>query len=307
MDIYLPIAEISLNVLLLLGMGGLVGFLSGLFGIGGGFLLTPLFIFVGVPHAVAVSTHANQLIAASVSGAFAQWRRNAVDFRMGVVLLVGGFIGSGLGVWLFKLLSRIGQIELVISLSYVVVLGLIGLLMLIESGHAILRQRRQGPPKPRAGRHPYWVRVLPFKMRFYRSRIYISVLMPLVIGAFVGVLIAIMGVGGGFVMVPAMIYILGMPTAVVTGTSLFQIAFITANVTFLQSLTTQTVDVVLACIVMVGGVLGAQFGVRAGGYLKGEQVRALLALLLLSVAGKLLFDLVVTPVDLYSIARLGGS
>lgn len=307
MDIYLPIAEISLNVLLLLGLGGIVGFLSGLFGIGGGFLLTPLFIFIGVPHAVAVSTHANQLIAASVSGALAQWRRNAVDFRMGVVLLAGGLIGSGLGVWLFKLLSRIGQIELVISLSYVVVLGLIGLLMLIESAHAILLQRRQVPPKPRAGRHPYWVRVLPFKMRFYRSRIYISVLMPLVIGAFVGVLIAIMGVGGGFVMVPAMIYILGMPTAVVTGTSLFQIAFITANVTFLQAITTQTVDVVLALIVMVGGVLGAQFGVRASGYLKGEQVRALLALLLLSVAGKLLFDLVVPPADLYSIARLGGS
>lgn len=306
MDIYLPIAEISLNVFLLLSLGGVVGFLSGLFGIGGGFLLTPLFIFIGVPHAVAVSTHANQLIAASVSGALAQWRRNAVDFRMGFILLAGGLIGSGLGVWLFNLLSRSGQLEVVISLSYVVVLGLIGLLMLIESGRAILRQRRHVPPKPRAGRHPYWVRVLPFKMRFYRSRIYISALMPLVIGAFVGVLIAIMGVGGGFVMVPAMIYLLGMPTAVVTGTSLFQIAFITADVTFLQALTTQTVDVVLAFIVMVGGVLGAQVGVRAGGYLKGEQVRTLLALLLLAVAGKLLFDLVVPPADLYSIVRVGG-
>jgi uncharacterized membrane protein YfcA len=302
-DIYLPIAELSINVFLLLGMGVIVGFLSGLFGIGGGFLLTPLLIFIGVPHAVAVSTHANQLIAASSSGAIAHWRRKSVDVRMGLVMLLGGVVGSTLGVWLFKVLSKIGQIELVISLSYVIVLGLVGLLMLFEGGWAMLRRHRQVPPKPRAGRHPYWVRVLPLKMRFYRSRIYISALVPFAVGTFVGVLVAIMGVGGGFIMVPAMIYLLGMPTAVVTGTSLFQIVIITANVTFLQALTTQTVDVVLALTLMIGGVLGAQVGTRAGGYLKGEQVRVLLALLLLAVAGKLLYDLVAPPVDLFSISR----
>ncbi len=306
MDIYFPIAELSLNVFLLLGMGIGVGFLSGMFGIGGGFLLTPLLILIGVPHTVAVSTHANQLIAASFSGALAQWRRKAVDLRMGTVMLIGGLLGSGLGVWLFKLLSKIGQIELVISLSYVIVLGLIGLLMMIESVRAILRTRRHVPPKPRAGRHPYWVRILPFKMRFYRSRIYISVLVPMAIGAFVGILVAIMGVGGGFVMVPAMIYLLGMPTAVVTGTSLMEITFVTMNVTFLQAITTQTVDVVLALVIMAGGVVGAQFGVKLSDKLKGEQIRALLALLLLSVAAKLLFDLVIPPADLYSISgRLG--
>ena len=302
MDIYFPIAELSLNVFMLLGMGIGVGFLSGMFGIGGGFLLTPLLILIGVPHTVAVSTHANQLIAASFSGALAQWRRKAVDLRMGTVMLIGGLIGSGLGVWIFKILSRIGQIELVISLSFVIVLGVIGLLMAFESVRSILRSRRQKTPKPRAGRHPYWVRVLPFKMRFYRSRIYISVLVPMAVGAFVGILVAIMGVGGGFVMVPAMIYILGMPTAVVTGTSLMEITIVTMNVTFLQALSTQTVDVVLALVIMTGGVVGAQFGVKLSDKLKGEQIRALLALLLLVVAAKLLVDLVVPPVDLYSIS-----
>ena len=302
MDIYFPIAELSLNVFLLLGMGIGVGFLSGMFGIGGGFLLTPLLILIGVPHTVAVSTHANQLIAASFSGALAQWRRKAVDLRMGTVMLMGGLIGSGLGVWIFKILSKIGQIELVISLSYVIVLGLIGLLMIVESVRAILRTRRNTPPKPRAGRHPYWVRILPFKMRFYRSRIYISALVPMGIGALVGILVAIMGVGGGFVMVPAMIYLLGMPTAVVTGTSLMEITIVTMNVTFLQALSTQTVDVVLALVIMTGGVVGAQFGVKLSDKLKGEQIRALLALLLLTVAAKLLFDLVVRPVDLFSIS-----
>jgi len=303
MQVYLPIAELSANVFMLLGLGAVVGFLSGLFGVGGGFLMTPLLIFIGVPPTVAVSTQANQLVAASLSGVMAHWRRRAVDFRMGFVMMTGGLVGSSLGVWLFKHLSNLGQVELVISLSYVLLLGLVGLLMLAEAARALLRQRRQAPPKPRAGRHPYWVRVLPLKMRFYRSRIYISALVPLVIGLFVGVLVAIMGVGGGFIIVPAMIYILGMPTAVVAGTSLFQLIFITANVTFLEAVTTQTVDLLLALIMMVGGVLGAQFGVRASGGLKGEQVRALLALLVLAVAAKLLFDLVVPPADFFSIAR----
>jgi uncharacterized membrane protein YfcA len=305
-QIYLPIAELSANIFALLALGAGVGFLSGLFGVGGGFLMTPLLIFIGVPPPVAVSTQANQLIAASVSGVLAHWRRDTVDFRMGLVMTAGGLIGSSFGVWLFKHLSRLGQVELVIALSYVVLLGLIGILMLFETTRAFLRQRRQVPPKPRAGRHPYWVRVLPIKMRFYRSRIYISALVPFLLGLFVGVLVAIMGVGGGFIMVPAMIYLLGMRTAVVTGTSLFQIIFITANVTFLQAVTTQTVDVVLALIMLIGGVLGAQWGVRASANLKGEQVRGLLALLVLAVAGKLLHDLVATPADLFSITRLSG-
>jgi len=215
----------------------------------------------------------------------------------------GGLVGSSLGVWLFKHLSQLGQVELVISLSYVLLLGLVGLLMLAEAARAILRQHRHIPPRPRAGRHPYWVRVLPLKMRFYRSRIYISALVPLTLGVFVGVLVAIMGVGGGFFMVPAMIYLIGMPTAVVVGTSLFQVIFITANVTLLEAVTTQTVDVLLALTMLIGGVLGAQVGVRASDKLKGEQVRALLALLVLAVAAKLLYDLVATPADLFSIAR----
>jgi uncharacterized membrane protein YfcA len=307
MQIYLPIAELSANVFLLLGLGAVVGFLSGLFGVGGGFLMTPLLIFFGIPPAVAVSTQANQLIAASVAGVLGHWRRGAVDFRMGIVMLVGGLIGSSLGVWLFKLLSRLGQIELVISLSYVVLLGVIGSLMLFESARALLRAQRQAAPKPRAGRHPYWVRVLPIKMRFYRSRLYISAIAPFALGLLVGVLVAIMGVGGGFVMVPAMIYLLGMPTAVVAGTSLFQIVFITANVTFLQAVTTQTVDVVLALIMVAGGVLGVQVGVRAGDRLKGEQVRAMLAIVILAVGAALLYDLVAPPADLYVIARVGES
>lgn len=307
MQIYLPIAEISVDAFLLLGLGAVVGFLSGLFGVGGGFLLTPLLIFIGVPPAVAVSTQANQLIAASASGALGHWRRGAVDVRMGVVMLVGGLIGSSLGVWLFKLLSRHGQVELVIALSYVALLGAIGSLMLFESARALARARRQAAPKPRAGRHPYWVRVLPLKMRFYRSRLYISAIAPFVLGLLVGVLVAIMGVGGGFVMVPAMIYLLGMPTGVVAGTSLFQIVFIAANVTFLQAVSTHTVDVVLALIMLLGGVLGVQVGVRASGRLKGEQVRVLLALLVLAVAGKLLYDLVAPPADLYVIGRVAAS
>jgi uncharacterized membrane protein YfcA len=306
MQVYLPIAEISADVFLLLGLGAVVGFLSGLFGVGGGFLMTPLLIFIGVPPPVAVSTQANQLIAASVSGVLAHWRRRTVDFRMGVVMLMGGLIGSSLGVWLFKLLRALGQIEVVISLSYVVMLGAIGLLMLFESVRSMLRQRRKGPPRSRAGRHPWWVRVLPMKMRFYRSRIYVSALLPFFIGLFVGVLVAIMGVGGGFVMVPAMIYLLGMPTAVVAGTSLFQIIFVTSNVTFLQAVSTQTVDIVLALIMLIGGVLGAQFGVRVGDKLKGEQVRGMLALLVLAVAGKLLHDLIAVPDDFYSITRAMG-
>ena len=306
-DIYLPIAELSMNLLVLLGMGGAVGFLSGMFGVGGGFLMTPLLIFVGIPPAVAVATEANQIVASSVSGALAQWRRNNVDIKMGTVLLIGGVIGAVFGVQLVKLLRQAGQVDLIISLSYVTFLGIIGSLMLIESLRAIRRSRAGKPiPARRPGQHN-WVHGLPFKMRFKRSKLYISAIPPLVIGAFVGLLAAIMGVGGGFIMVPAMIYLLRVPTNVVVGTSLFQIIFVTAMVTILHSATNQTVDVILALVLMIGGVIGAQFGARAGQNLKGEQLRALLAFMVLGVCLRMFFDLVIQPDELFSIGpALGG-
>jgi hypothetical protein len=303
MQIYLPIAEISVNVFLILGMGGGVGFLSGLFGVGGGFLMTPLLIFIGIPPAVAVATEANQIVASSMSGVLAHWRRGNVDFKMGLALLVGGVIGSSFGVWLFDFLRGLGQLDLVIKISYVGFLGIIGSLMFIESSRAMLRRKRQAPPK----RKPhYWIHGLPFKVRFRRSGLYISALLPISIGIIVGLLAAIMGVGGGFVMVPAMIYLLGMPTSVVVGTSLFQIIFVTANVTVLQAVTTQTVDVVLALILLAGGVIGAQFGARAGVKLRGEQLRILLAIMVLGVCGKIAYDLIATPLDIYSLGGGGG-
>ena len=302
MQIYLPIAEISVNIFLILGMGGVVGFLSGVFGVGGGFLMTPLLIFIGIPPAVAVATEANQIVASSVSGVLAHWKRGNVDFKMGFALLFGGIIGSSLGVGLFTFLRGLGQLDLVIKLSYVVFLGIIGILMLIESINAIRRKKNQIPSKKHAHNR---IHGLPFKMRFRRSRLYISALLPISIGLIVGLLAAIMGVGGGFVMVPAMIYLLGMPTAVVVGTSLFQIIFVTANITILQAVNTQTVDVVLALLLLAGGVIGAQIGARVGVRLQGEQLRGLLALMVLSVCIKIGYDLMVTPVDLYTIG-LGG-
>ncbi len=301
MQIYLPIAEMSANILLLLGMGGAVGFLSGVFGVGGGFLMTPLLIFIGVPPAVAVGTEANQIVAASVSGVIAHWRRQNVDFKMGGVLLVGGIAGSSFGVWLFSILRGLGQIELVISLCYVVFLGIIGALMLGESLRAMLRRRGTARARHKLHQH-YWVHGLPFKMRFRRSKLYISALLPLGIGFVVGMLAAIMGVGGGFIMVPAMIYLLGMPTSVVVGTSLFQIIFVTANVTFLQAVNNTTVDVLLALLLLTGGVIGAQVGTRLGSRLRGEQLRGLLAVIVLAVCSKLLFDLVGTPVNPYTVS-----
>lgn len=300
MQIYLPIAEVPVDVFIILGLGGAVGFLSGLFGAGGAFLLTPLLIFMGVPPPVAVGSVANELIAASVSGAMAHWRRRNVDFRMGGVLLVGGLLGSGFGVWLFGILRKLGQIDLTISISYVVFLGTIGVFMLMESVRAIMRHLNKTPPA-RKMRHPNWVRALPLKMRFQKSRLYISALLPFGIGFFVGILSAIMGVGGGFVLIPAMIYLLGMPTAMVAGTSLFQIIFVSANVTFLQAVSHQTVDIVLAAILLIGAVVGAQYGTRFGARLPAAQLRGLLALMVLAVCGKLFFDLVVRPADLYSI------
>ena len=305
MHIYLPIAEMSVNIFLILGMGGAVGFLSGLFGVGGGFLLTPLLIFIGVPPPVAVGTEANQIVASSVSGVLAHWRRANVDFKMGFVLLLGGFVGSSLGVILFKYLQNLGQLDLVIKLSYVIFLGIIGFLMLWESSRTIIRSRSAAARRGKLHQHN-WFHGLPFKMRFRKSKLYISAILPFLIGATVGVLSAIMGVGGGFIMVPAMIYLLGMPTSLAIGTSLFQIIFVTANVTFLQALTVQTVDILLAVLLLTGAVIGAQFGSKYSVRMKGEQLRALLALLVLGVCVKMIFDLTVMPADLYSIALLMG-
>jgi hypothetical protein len=303
MEIYLPIAEVAVNVFVILGLGGMVGFLSGLFGVGGGFLTTPFLIFIGIPAPVAVATEANQIVASSVSGALAHWRRGNVDFSMGLTLLAGGVAGSVVGVWVFTLLRSLGQIDLVIRLSFVVFLGIVGLLMLFESLRA-MRSRPAAGHRPVHSQKRTWRDVLPFKVHYRRSRLYISALLPLAVGFFVGVLAAVMGVGGGFIMVPAMIYLLGMPTAVVVGTSLFQIVFVTANVTVLQAVTNQTVDVVLALLLLLGGVIGAQFGARAGAKLRGDQLRVLLALLVLAVCGKLVFDLVVTPEDLYGLGEV---
>lgn len=305
-QLYLPIAEMSVNMLTIIGMGAAVGFLSGMFGVGGGFLITPLLIFSGIPAAVAVATGANQIVASSVSGVLAQWRRNNVDLKMGTVLLTGGGIGTLSGVQLVRSLRETGQIELIIALLYVVFLGAVGFLMLIESLNA-LRKARSGKPAPRRrpGQHG-WIHGLPFKMRFQRSKLYISAIPPFLLGMLVGLLASIMGVGGGFIMVPAMIYLLRMPTNVVIGTSLFQIIFVTAFATVLHATTNQTVDVVLAMLLMFGGVVGAQFGVVAGQKLRGDQLRALLALLVLGVAVRLFFSLVLEPSELYSIGPVIG-
>ncbi|MCZ6885238.1 MAG: sulfite exporter TauE/SafE family protein [Alphaproteobacteria bacterium] len=300
MQIYLPIAEISLDVFLLLGMGGAVGFLSGLFGVGGGFLMTPLLIFIGVSPAVAVASEANQVVAASASGMLAHMRRGNVDFKMGAVLLAGGFAGSSFGVWLYSALRAVGQLDLVISLAYVAFLGIIGTLMLAESVRAVLRRRKPGSQLRKLHQHT-WLHGLPLKIRFRKSKLYISALLPLAIGFFVGILSAIMGVGGGFIMVPAMIYLLGMPTATVVGTSLFQIIFVTANVTFLQAVNNQTVDVVLALTLLTGGVVGAQIGGRFAGRLPGEYLRLLLGAFVLFVGALMMFGLVSTPEDIFSV------
>jgi len=304
MEIYLPIAEMSVQWIVILGMGLGVGFLSGLFGVGGGFLLTPLLVFYGIPSGVAVATTLSHITASSISGAVTQWKKRAIDFKMAGVMLAGGMVGTGVGVWLFAIMRRAGQMDLVVSLTYVPMLGIIGGIMLRESLRT-LRARRTGNAPVRI--HPVnhvWIHGLPLKARFRQSRLYISIIPPIVIGFLVGAMSAIMGVGGGFIIIPAMIYLLRMPTNVVIGTSLVQIIGVAIVTTLLQATSNYAVDIVLAAILVVGGVVGAQFGVRAGAKLRGEQIRFLLAVLVLAVALKLLWDLVVTPADFYSI---GGS
>jgi uncharacterized membrane protein YfcA len=309
MQIYLPIAEVSVNAFLLLGLGGMVGVLSGMFGVGGGFLMTPLLFFIGIPPAVAVATEANQIVASSFSGVLAHLRRKTVDLRMGTVLLAGGLVGAALGVVLFNYLRSMGQVDLLVRLCYVVFLGIIGSLMFIESLGAIRRARSAAKGKPVAPprrRERKWVHTLPFKMRFRTSGLYISIIPPLLVGLLVGILAAIMGVGGGFIMVPAMIYLLGMPTKVVVGTSLFQIIFVTAFTTLLHATTNYTVDMALAVLLLLGGVVGAQIGTRIGARLQAEQLRVLLAALVLVVCGKLALELLLQPAELYSLGDAGG-
>lgn len=305
MHIFLPIGEVPVNGLVVLALGGSVGFLSGLFGAGGAFLLTPFLIFMGVPPPVAVASVATELVAASLSGVLAHWRRRSVDFRMGLVLLVGGLAGSSFGVWLFGILQKFGQINLAISLCYVVFLGAIGILMLFESARAVRRKLRGGAQVRRI-RQPEWVRNLPWRMRFPKSRLFISPILPVGIGFVIGIITAIMGAGSGSILVPAMIYLIGMPVSIIAGTSLFQVIFVSANVAFLQAVSHQTVDIVLALLLLIGAVVGAQFGTRFGGRIPAEHLRGLHGLMVLAVCGKMFFDLVVPPADLFSVAIAGA-
>lgn len=302
MEIYLPVAELSVNWLVLIALGTGVGFLSGMFGVGGGFLMTPLLVFTGIPSTVAVATTLSHVTASSMSGALAQWRKRAIDFTMAGVMLVGGVAGTLFGVWLFALMLRQGQMDLIVALTYVVMLGSIGFIMLRES-LAALKAYRSGATVSRRLVNRGIIQALPFKMRFRQSRLYISVIPPIAIGFAVGALSAIMGIGGGFIIVPAMIYLLRMPTKVVMGTSLVQIIAVTAITTVLQATSNYAVDIVLALLLISGGVVGAQLGVRAGAKLRGEQLRLLLALLVLVVAGGLLWQLVATPADRYSLSE----
>lgn len=302
MPIYLPIAGMSVDLFVMTGVGLAVGFLSGLLGVGGGFLITPLLVFLGIPIDVAVATGANQAIATSASGTVAQWQRQNVDFKMGALLFAGGVVGSVAGVWIIKWLKVIGQIEFVISVCYVAMLGTVGALMLVEGSRAMLRAR-SGTVAPPARRHHYWVHNLPFRTRFPASKLYMSLIPPVLLGVLVGLLGAVMGVGGGFFAVPIMVYVLGMPTRVVIGTSLLVVFTTSMLTTVLQAWQNQSVDIVLALMLMLGGVFGAQLGARAGYGMKGEQIRALLGLLVLGVSIRIAYDLVAQPYEFYSITQ----
>ncbi len=304
MSIYLPIAEMNVNVLLIILLGIMVGGLTGLFGVGGGFLMTPLLIFLGIPPTVAVGTEAPHVLASSLSGAIAHWRRKNVDIKMGIFLLTGGIAGSIVGVNLFKILREFGQIDVIIQFLFLIFLGLIGFTMLFESTRTTIKKyRTTSLIRTKLHQHS-WIHGLPFKMRFHRSKLYISTIPPVIIGFFVGMLSAMMGVGGGFIMIPAMVYILGMSTNVVVGTSLFQIIFVTANSTFFQSYLNQTVDIVLASLMILGGVIGAQVGARLGSTFKAEYLRGVLAIIVLAVCIKILLDLTLIPDDLFSLSSL---
>ena len=301
MNLYLPIAEVSVNAPVLLALGALVGFISGLFGIGGGFLMTPVLVFMGIPPSVAVASEAGHVAASSTSSVIAYRERGAVDFRMGSVMAAGGAVGSFVGVEIFRLLRLLGQADFVVSVSYLLLLGTVGALMVNDSFRVILRRRRGEPPKPESHRRPAW-HGLPLKMRFPRSRMYVSVIPPVALGVGVGILSAIMGVGGGFILVPAMIYLLRMPASVVVGTSLFQIAITTCLVSFLQAGRNQTVDVVLSTVLLIGGVIGAQIGARASQRFRPDILRAALGIIVLLVGIRMGAGLFVTPPDPFAVA-----
>ncbi len=303
MYIYLPIAEQPINALIVLGIGSIVGIIMGMVGIGGGFLLTPLMIFFGIPSPVAVASVANQLVAPSVSGVLSYWKNSNVDFKMGIILLVGGVVGSSIGVIIFNFLNNLGQLDLVIKLSYIIFLSIIGSLMFIESFRLMLKERRGKVSRGKLHQHN-WLHGLPLKTRFRKSKLYISILLPLLIGIIVGILAALMGTGGGFIIVPAMIYLLGMPTSLVVGTSLFQIIFVASNTTILQASQNQTVDIILAFLLLIGSVIGVQIGSKFSNIFKGEHLRFFLSIIILIVGFILFLDLVTIPTDVYSIVVL---
>lgn len=306
MQLFLPIADIPINVFLILAMGAAVGFVSGMFGIGGGFLMTPLLIFIGVAPAVAVASVSSHIAASSFSGALSYWRRRAIDPALALILLSGGVVGTALGVWIFTLLRSVGQLDLMIALSYVVLLTAVGGLMFWEGARAIIRARRGGAVVTRRARAQGWILGLPLKMRFKRSKIYLSVIPVVAIGLLIGFLGAIMGIGGGFLLVPIMIYVLRVPTSTVIGTSMMLTLVTMVIATILHATTNHLVDAVLALVLMVGGVIGAQFGARAGQRIRSEHLRLLLGLLILSVGIRFAVELVIRPDELYSIRDLGG-
>ncbi len=302
MDIYLPIAQLAVNWVVLLGLGLAVGFLSGMLGVSGGFITTPLLIFYGIPSGVAVASQASPVAAASLVGAIRQGSKKSVDYKMGLWLLLGGLAGSGAGVYIFRLLQKIGQIDFAIQASYLVLLGTIGTLMLSESVRTLLSARKGKPPPAHMPGQHTWIHNLPFKMRFYHSRLYISVIPVIVLGFVVGIMTAILGTGGAFILIPAKVYLLRMRTNLAIGTSQFQMFIVACMTTMLHAMVDQTVDAVLAFILVLGGVVGAQFGVVMGSRLKGEELRTLLGLLIVAIAIRLFIGLVVTPADLYSIS-----
>jgi uncharacterized membrane protein YfcA len=301
MQIYLPIAELPVDVLLVIGMSFAVGFISGMFGIGGGFLMTPLLIFIGVPTAVAVASEAPQIAASAFTGTLAYRRRKAIDVKLGSVLLAGGFVGTGLGVWFFNVMRAAGQLDAVIAISYVVLLGAIGGAMLVESARSLLWGRASQPVAAPTGKRSLIDR-LPLKMRFPRSMIHVSVLPLVALGVFIGFVGAVLGIGGGFILVPVLVYMFRVPTAVVVGTSLFQILITMLAATVLHATVNASVDAILAVLLMLGGSIGAQFGTRVGQKLRGEQLRLLLSLLLLAVGARFATDLVLPPADPFSVS-----
>jgi uncharacterized membrane protein YfcA len=304
-QVYLPIAELSMNLFFLVGIGGAVGFLSGLFGVGGGFLLTPLLIFSGVPSSVAVASVTGQVVAASTSGALSYYRRGQIDLHLSIYLVMASILGSFVGVWVFQLLRAAGQLDLFISLGFLLLLGFIGTLMMIEAVRSIMKRRAGMVVREKLPNQHNWFHGLPWRVRFKRSRLYISVVPVLLLGFCIGIVGALLGIGGGFILVPALVYLLRVPGNMVIGTSLLQVVAMMAATTILHAVSSQSVDILLAFCLMVGGTVGAQFGASAGKYLRGEQLRALLALLVLAVAIRFGFSLVIPPSDTFSMAVMG--